>query len=319
MESLDDSESDNEAVEDSKTDSEYLIVSVDQQEQRCDEPKASASVATQETSANEKPAWVEGFMTETKREIERSVTQQITSKLIAVLSSLNESTQDQPKESNLLSKNHSGSGNPFESNNIDSGLNFKETSSQTRAPERSEAATEPNVEERVLHPNIICDHCEGEVKGIRYKCSNCIDYDLCESCEPLPNIHNDEHCFIKMKKPAIRSPKDVYLSLGIDLPSGRISYGPQPCADFFIPRPAPATDTKQKAQKATAEDPTAINLGARPKQRLEHLFASRNAAMREFRDEQALRLAEESMIIPRSKCALKRQGEQLGRRAEKLK
>ncbi|KAI8776227.1 uncharacterized protein LOC106080074 isoform X1 [Biomphalaria glabrata] len=54
----------------------------------------------------------------------------------------------------------------------------------------------------VTHTGIYCDNCNAVIHGFRYKCGNCIDYDLCEACEQLPNIHHPTHVFLKLKYPA---------------------------------------------------------------------------------------------------------------------
>jgi len=54
-----------------------------------------------------------------------------------------------------------------------------------------------------IHYGVVCDNCEASIVGIRYKCSTCPDYDLCEKCEPQ-SVHNPEHFFLKIKKPIRR-------------------------------------------------------------------------------------------------------------------
>jgi hypothetical protein len=54
-----------------------------------------------------------------------------------------------------------------------------------------------------VHSNIICDGCEmTPLTGIRYKCSVCPDYDLCEACE-AKGVHKEEpgHFFLKITSP----------------------------------------------------------------------------------------------------------------------
>jgi len=53
----------------------------------------------------------------------------------------------------------------------------------------------------VSHEGIYCDVCEFPITGIRYKCSVCRDYDLCEDCERLENVHNIEHPLLKIRTP----------------------------------------------------------------------------------------------------------------------
>lgn len=57
----------------------------------------------------------------------------------------------------------------------------------------------------VEHP-VYCDSCDEIVYGIRYKCSICHDFDLCEKCERIPNVHTFNHAFLKIKNPKWTSP-----------------------------------------------------------------------------------------------------------------
>ncbi|KAF9993734.1 hypothetical protein BGZ80_001745 [Entomortierella chlamydospora] len=52
-----------------------------------------------------------------------------------------------------------------------------------------------------VHPGVICDGCNNGIVGIRYKCGNCADFDLCGNCEASSYDHDPFHVFIKIRKP----------------------------------------------------------------------------------------------------------------------
>ena len=63
------------------------------------------------------------------------------------------------------------------------------------------------------HKGIKCQKCMVEpIIGIRYQCSECKDYNLCEKCEEensKENFHNKEHNFIKIRETKVTEKKDV--------------------------------------------------------------------------------------------------------------
>lgn len=63
-------------------------------------------------------------------------------------------------------------------------------------------AEERTRKDGYVHRGVQCNSCnEHPIRGIRYRCLNCADYDLCEQCEALP-IHPKTHLFYKIRIPA---------------------------------------------------------------------------------------------------------------------
>ncbi|EGD81054.1 hypothetical protein PTSG_10998 [Salpingoeca rosetta] len=59
-------------------------------------------------------------------------------------------------------------------------------------------AEDLTLRDGVVHRGVACNHCKATpIKGIRYKCANCPDFDLCADCE-LQEVHNPKHVFIKL-------------------------------------------------------------------------------------------------------------------------
>jgi len=54
----------------------------------------------------------------------------------------------------------------------------------------------------LLHPGVQCDGCDSEIRGYRYKCIECPDFDLCFTCE-MKKMHGD-HMMIRIVKPLDR-------------------------------------------------------------------------------------------------------------------
>ena len=79
--------------------------------------------------------------------------------------------------------------------------------------------------EGVIHRGVSCNSCNATpIKGIRYRCTNCVDYDLCEHCESM-QFHPKNHLFIKIRIPtpshsSSRRPQPVwYPGNAVSLPN----------------------------------------------------------------------------------------------------
>ncbi|CAB4403976.1 unnamed protein product [Rhizophagus irregularis] len=64
-----------------------------------------------------------------------------------------------------------------------------------------------------VHAGIACNYCgKSEWKGARYKCSECLDYDLCYECIKISKlVHNEQHNFSEILDPENQNdfPKDI--------------------------------------------------------------------------------------------------------------
>ena len=74
-----------------------------------------------------------------------------------------------------------------------------------------------NNEKKPVHYCVRCDGCKCfPIRGIRYKCAVCNNFDYCEACEEkFSNVH--QHPFIKINKPDL-APKKIQIILPENMP-----------------------------------------------------------------------------------------------------
>lgn len=95
-----------------------------------------------------------------------------------------------------------------DSDGKDDGLTFEQVQDEIRAFWRENFKTmlseymmeKEKSQTEVVHHKIVCDTCEASpIKGIRYMCSVCADYDICADCERAGK--HAEHTLLKIRNP----------------------------------------------------------------------------------------------------------------------
>lgn len=57
-------------------------------------------------------------------------------------------------------------------------LNIRKSITRSQSQESG-----PEPSQGDVHPNVVCDGCDASIRGFRYKCTQCPDFDLCAGCE----------------------------------------------------------------------------------------------------------------------------------------
>ncbi|XP_040496490.1 next to BRCA1 gene 1 protein isoform X2 [Ursus maritimus] len=53
--------------------------------------------------------------------------------------------------------------------------------------------------------HIACSSCQRRIIGVRYQCSLCPSYNICEDCESGPYAHDSNHILLKLRRPVVGS------------------------------------------------------------------------------------------------------------------
>ncbi|XP_037665701.1 next to BRCA1 gene 1 protein isoform X2 [Choloepus didactylus] len=52
---------------------------------------------------------------------------------------------------------------------------------------------------------VACGNCQRRIIGVRYQCSLCPSYNICEDCEAGPYAHDSNHVLLKLRRPVVSS------------------------------------------------------------------------------------------------------------------
>ena len=149
------------------------------------------------------------------------------------------------------------------------------TPAQETAPARS-----PKPKCTVVHM-AVCDNCRNTIRGIRYKCSNCADYDLCEKCEENwieSETHDVQHVFLKMEQ-ALRTHNFTPLPSFVSAFRGPAHWRQHCC------RPFPSAASAMSSQAPAYHTPTQTKEGLLPRTGKKEEIARQIPILREERPE----------------------------------
>ena len=86
--------------------------------------------------------------------------------------------------------------------------------SNEHAPHDPPTQTSGTAQHRADSHNAVCDGCKAAIVGVRYRCSMCPNYDLCDTCmAKTPIAHPAEHLFLRINHP--RVPAGVFGKSGV--------------------------------------------------------------------------------------------------------
>lgn len=83
------------------------------------------------------------------------------------------------------------------------------------------SSMQPRSELPVIHTGIVCDGCNCQVVGIRHKCLDCPDFDLCDSCvnSGRKETHEPLHEFFEITEPGHVYVHTIFSGNGERVPS----------------------------------------------------------------------------------------------------
>lgn len=97
-------------------------------------------------------------------------------------------------------------------------MNCPEISKQI---EEEKKQSDPQDKSEKKHWRVICDGCGAKpIVGIRYKCSVCKDFDLCQMCEER---RGHEHAMLKIVKPK-QAPKAIFCVIDENVPNAKADF-----------------------------------------------------------------------------------------------